>query len=66
MFSDKLTGSLEEGKYADFIVLDKDYMSGPDEEIHNNKVTMTFINGELVWTDKDAPVQLETPVAANN
>lgn len=66
MFSDKLTGSLEEGKYADFIVLDKDYMSGSDEEIHNNKVTMTFINGELVWTDKDAPVQIETPVAANN
>ena len=57
MFSDKLTGSLEPGKYADFIVLDKDYMSGPDDEIHDNKVTMTFINGELVWSDDDAPVQ---------
>jgi len=56
MFSDKLTGSLEPGKYADFIVLDKDYLSGPDDEIHNNKVTMTFINGELVWQDADAPV----------
>ena len=57
MFSDKLTGSLEPGKYADFIVLDKDYMAGTDDEIHDNKVTMTFINGELVWSDEDAPVQ---------
>jgi predicted amidohydrolase YtcJ len=65
MYSDKLTGSLEEGKYADFIVLDKDYMSGSDEDISNNKVTMTFINGELVWTGPGAPVAL-TPVAANN
>lgn len=64
MFSDKMTGSLEEGKYADFAVLDKDYLSGSDDEISKNKVTMTFINGELVWTDKDAPVQLETPVAS--
>lgn len=66
MYSDKLTGSLEEGKYADFIVLDKDYLSGPDEEIVKNKVTMTFVNGELVWTGEGAPVQLQTPVAANN
>ena len=56
MFSDKLTGSLEPGKYADFIVLDKDYMSGSDEEIHDNKVLMTFINGELVWQDTGTPV----------
>ena len=56
MFSDKLTGSLEPGKYADFVVLDKDYLSGPDEEIHNNKVTMTFINGDLVWSGDGAPV----------
>jgi predicted amidohydrolase YtcJ len=55
MFSDKLTGSLEPGKYADFIVLDKDYLSGSDEDIHDNKVTMTFINGELVWSDSGAP-----------
>jgi predicted amidohydrolase YtcJ len=54
MFSDKLTGSLEPGKYADFIVLDKDYMSGPDDEIHDNRVLMTFVNGELVWQHEDA------------
>jgi predicted amidohydrolase YtcJ len=56
MFSDKMTGSLKPGKYADFIVLDKDYLSGSDEEIHNNKVIMNFINGELVWQDENNPI----------
>jgi len=56
MYSDSMTGSLEPGKYADFIVLDKPYLTGPDTEIYNNKVTMTFINGELVWQDASAPV----------
>ena len=66
MFSDSQTGNLKEGKYADFVVLEKDYTEGPDEEIHNNKAIMTFINGELVWADKSAPVQVEAPVAQNN
>lgn len=56
MFSDSLTGSLEPGKYADFIVLEKDYMDGPDDEIKDNRVLMTFINGDLVWEyDPTAP-----------
>jgi predicted amidohydrolase YtcJ len=54
MFSDKMTGNLVPGKYADFIVLDKDYLSGPDDEIVDNKVIMTFIDGELVWQESDA------------
>ncbi|MDX1498499.1 MAG: amidohydrolase family protein [Woeseiaceae bacterium] len=53
MFSDSMTGNLVPGKYADFIVLDKDYMQGPDDEIKNNKVIMTFIDGELVWQESD-------------
>jgi len=56
MYSDSMTGSLELGKYADFIVLDKDYLSGPDNEIKDNKVIMTFINGELVWQDSASPI----------
>ncbi len=44
-------GSLEVGKYADFAVIDKDYLSGPDTEIRDNKVLMTVLSGETRYKD---------------
>ncbi len=46
-----MVGSLEPGKYADFIVVENDYLSGPDAEIKNNKVIMTVQGGETVYQD---------------
>ena len=43
-------GSLEPGKTADFIILDKDIMEIPEEEIPEVKVWKTFINGEEVFS----------------
>ena len=40
-------GSLEQGKWADFILLDKDYFKVPVQEIFTIKVTQTWIAGEL-------------------
>lgn len=48
-FEENLKGSLEIGKYADFVVLDKDIMTAPSNEIPEIKVTMTFVNGEIVY-----------------
>jgi len=44
-------GSLEVGKYTDFTVIDKDYLSGPDTKVRDNKVLMTILAGEARYKD---------------
>ena len=44
-------GSIEVGKYADFIVTDKAYLSGPDTQVRDNKVIMTVQAGRRVFQD---------------
>ena len=44
-------GSLELGKYADFAVIDKDFLSGTDTEVRDNKVLMTVLAGETRYKD---------------
>ncbi|MBI4454265.1 MAG: amidohydrolase family protein [Acidobacteria bacterium] len=46
-------GSLEVGKWADFMVLDRDYMTVPEKEIANIKVLMTVIGGKVVYASPD-------------
>ncbi len=48
-FEEDIKGSLEQGKFADFVVFNKDLMSMPIYEIPNLKVQHTFINGEEVY-----------------
>ncbi len=42
-------GSLETGKFADFIVLDQDLLTVPEEFILKTKVLMTYVDGEKVY-----------------
>lgn len=48
-FEEKEKGSLEAGKSADFIVLDKDIMTCSAPDILRTKVLLTYINAELVY-----------------
>lgn len=45
-FEEKEKGSIEPGKWADFVVLDKDIMTIPLQEIPEMKAYKTFIAGE--------------------
>ena len=46
---DDITGSLEVGKYADLVVLDKNIFELPESQIDSAKVLMTMLEGEQVY-----------------
>jgi predicted amidohydrolase YtcJ len=46
---EKQVGSIEVGKKADFIILDKDLMKVPSDSILHVKVLKTYLNGERVF-----------------
>jgi hypothetical protein len=50
--ADKYIGSLEVGKFADFVVLEKDYFRVPAEKIGENSITATFVGGKAVYMRK--------------
>ena len=54
-FEEASRGSLEPGKWADLIVLDKDLFELPPHEIHTAKVLWTLLEGETVWRDPEWP-----------
>ncbi|HYE69651.1 MAG TPA: amidohydrolase [Anaerovoracaceae bacterium] len=48
-FEEDLKGSLEIGKLADFVVIDRDYMKCPANEIKDIQVLITVLGGEAVY-----------------
>jgi predicted amidohydrolase YtcJ len=48
-FEEDLKGSLEIGKLADFVVIDRDYMKCPANEIKDIQVLTTVLGGEVVY-----------------
>jgi len=51
-FEEKVKGSLEKGKVADFVILDRDLMMCGEKDILKTKVLSTFINGESVFNSE--------------
>ena len=51
-FEEKLRGSIEVGKLADFTIFSADIMKIPEMEILKTRNVMTVINGEIVYEGK--------------
>ena len=47
-FQEDILGSIEPGKHADFVVLDRDILTCPDDEVRTLQVLQTWVGGELV------------------
>jgi predicted amidohydrolase YtcJ len=58
-FEEALKGSLEPGKVADFIVLDRDLMTVAPADIADTKVLMTVMNGAMIYKADSAMFQPE-------
>lgn len=48
-FEEKEKGSLEAGKFADFIVIDRDVLAIPPEQLKDVQVLQTWVGGELIY-----------------
>jgi predicted amidohydrolase YtcJ len=57
LHQDELTGSLETGKLADLIVLDRNVLAIPAEEIAQVKVLQTVVGGRVVYQAEGFPAR---------
>lgn len=48
-FQERAIGSIAPGKYADFVVIDRDWMSVPAEQIEASSILATYFGGRCVY-----------------
>jgi predicted amidohydrolase YtcJ len=60
VFQETDLGSIQPGKLADLVVLDRDYLTIPADQIKDIKPVMTMVGGRIVY---DAAAAARTPPA---
>ena len=53
MFIENERGSIKTGKYADFLLVTKDVLTCPENEIHTAKPAATYFEGKKVFENKE-------------
>jgi len=51
-FAEKDRGSIEVGKLADLVVIDRDFLTCPEDEIRSIEPVMTIVGGRVVYERK--------------
>jgi hypothetical protein len=54
------SGSIEVGKYADLIVIDRNLFKIPETEISEANVVLTMLDGEMIYGSWDMKVLEKT------
>jgi len=54
VFQESNLGSIQNGKYADLLVLDRDYLKVPADQIKDIKPLMTMVGGKVVYEARKA------------
>jgi predicted amidohydrolase YtcJ len=49
IFQEDNLGSIQPGKLADLVVLDRDYLTVPDDQIRHIRPVMTMVGGRIVY-----------------
>ena len=49
LFKEGDLGTLEPGKFADLVVLDRDYLTVPEDEIFDIEPVLTMVGGRIVY-----------------
>ena len=51
-FEEHIKGSIEVGKVADFVILDRDLLDESKKRILNAKIVATILNGNIVYSNR--------------
>ena len=54
-FAEKERGSIEKGKLADLVVIDRDYLTCPESQIKDIEPLITILDGHIVYRSSRAP-----------
>ena len=64
LFQEDNLGSIQAGKLADLVVLDRDYLTVPVDQIKDIKSVMTIVGGRIVYDAGADPVVLAASARA--
>jgi predicted amidohydrolase YtcJ len=57
-FNEKNRGSLERDKLADLVVIDRDYLTCPEDDIKKIQPVITILNGRIAYSAMPASIKI--------